>query len=124
MKEIKSLDKIYLKDFDVYVNQYLTYAQIQQIINSTLKLDSWAERQQNIDMLVLYHVTNITSEELENIGHDTILQSGLLDEVYKMVKNINDIYKGIDYSESLKFALSALSKKMPELIKEIKKQVK
>ena len=124
MKEIKSLDKIYLKDFDVYVNQYLTYAQIQQIINSTLKLDSWAERQQNIDMLVLYHVTNITSEELENIGHDTILQSGLLDEVCKMVKNINDIYKGIDYSESLKFALSALSKKMPELIKEIKKQVK
>lgn len=124
MKEIKSLDKIYLKDFDVYVNQYLTYAQIQQIINSTLKLESWAERQQNIDMLVLYHVTNITSEELENIGHDTILQSGLLDEVYKIIKNIDQIYKGIDYSESLKFALSALSKKMPELIKEIKKQVK
>ena len=75
-------------------------------------------------MLVLYHVTNITSEELENIGHDTILQSGLLDEVYKIIKNIDQIYKGIDYSESLKFALSALSKKMPELIKEIKKQVK
>ena len=50
MKEITKIDKIYLKNFDVYVTPYLTYAQIQQIINGVKTMNEWAERQINIDI--------------------------------------------------------------------------
>ena len=64
---------------DFAVNRYLTYAQIQQIVNAVEKAaqtdDGWATRETNIDMLVLYHATNLGKEKLEEIGHETLLQS-------------------------------------------------
>ena len=63
MKEIKAMDKAYLDGYDVYVNPYLTYAQIQAIVNGVKGLDSWAEREQNIDMCVLAFATDIPTEK-------------------------------------------------------------
>ena len=40
MKEIKAMDKVYLEEYDVHVNPYLTYAQIQAIVNGVKSLDS------------------------------------------------------------------------------------
>ena len=53
MKDFKEMESIELKDFGVRVNPYLTYAQVQAIANSVYTLKSWAEREQNIDMLLL-----------------------------------------------------------------------
>ena len=36
MKEIKGNQTVYLEDYDVTVNKYLTYAQIQQIANAVV----------------------------------------------------------------------------------------
>lgn len=116
MKEIKNIEKIYLEEFDVYVNPYLTYSQIQQIINAVIKFDKWSERQQNIDMLVLYHATDINKDKLDELDYDLILCSGLIDAVRGAIVNLNKINEGIAYTESTQRALAQIIKEMPKIL--------
>lgn len=100
MKELIADKKVYLEGYDVSVSTYLTYAQIQQIANATAQFDTWAERQQNIDMLVLLHATDIETETLMNTDADIFLTSGLVRKVKGIIRNYNDIYEAIKYTES------------------------
>ena len=118
MKEIKNIEKIYLDKFGVEVSPYLTYAQIQNIVNAVCKFDTWADREQNIDILLLHYVTNLTDKEIEEYGHIALLQSGIIDEVRNNVKNFNKIYEAISYTESVGKSLSTISKQLPKLFKE------
>lgn len=119
--------KVYLNEYDVYVKKFLTYADIQQIVNSTLQLartknedgvisDSWAVRKQNIDMIMLICATDIPVEELEKISHAVLLSSGLIDAVKKSIVNYNQIEEAFKYSESwdktLIYGLQQISKQM------------
>lgn len=111
MKAIKNLDTIYLEQYDVHVNPHLTYAQIQAIVNSLSEVgDTWAERQQNIDMLILAMATDMKPEELEEIGHETLLRSGLIDMVCKYIYNLDDLYVAIKYHESTERAVKEFGK--------------
>ena len=123
MKHIKNIDKVYLDEFDVYVEPYLTYAQIQQIVRSIIAQDDWAVRQQTIDMLLLYHLTDVSKEELEQVGHDDLLKSGLIDGVKAVVKNLDQIQEALDYTQSLPRALKQISDKLPEFRKIIQEAV-
>ena len=124
MKEITKIDKVYLKNFDVYVTPYLTYAQIQQIINGVKMMSEWAERQINIDIGILYHATDIGKEKIEEIGHEDLLASGIIDEVKANIRNLNQIYEGIEYTESTARALAQIAKQLPELMKQSIEKVK
>lgn len=134
MNEIKPKEKIYLEDYDVYVNSYLTYAQIQQIANAVVSLskpdengeihDSWSEREQCIDMLLLYHATDIGKEKLDELGHEICITSGLVDAVYCKVENVLDIRDAIKYQESGKQALNQLLIQLPEKLKPLEEVVK
>ena len=124
MKEIKAMDKVYLEEFDVYVNPYLTYAQIQAIVNGVKGLDSWAEREQNIDMCVLAFATDIPTEKLEELGHDALLQSGLINAVCGEIKNLFSVYEAIEYTESTKRALAQIVKALPKYQEQLDAVVK
>lgn len=124
MKEIKVENQIELYDFDIKVSPYLTYDKIQQIINSVIKFEHWAERQQNIDMLVLYHATNIGKDGIEAYTHDEWLKSGVIDAVKSKIKNYYMIEEGIKYTESTERALAQIIKRMPELLAPIEKVTK
>ena len=124
MKEIKAMDKVYLEEYDVHVNPYLTYAQIQAIVNGVKSLDSWAEREQNIDMCVLAFATDIPTEKLEELGHDALLQSGLINAVMLEVKNLYDVYEAIEYTESTKRALAQIIKALPKYQEQLDAVVK
>lgn len=121
MKEIEIITPVYLEEFDINVNSYLTYYQIQQIVNAVIKFDKWAERKQNIDLLVLYYTTDIGKDKIEEFGHDVLLQSGLIDEVKTQIKNVGQIYEAIEYTESTQRALSQILKQLPELSKKLEK---
>ena len=123
MKEIKR--KVYYnEEFDINVNYYLTYAEIQAIADSVVKLESWAERQTNIDMLVLKYVTDIPMEELQKQGHDTLLTSGLIEEVMYSVKNINQLYEAISYATSMNKFIGDVIKLWPKYQKQIEGVIK
>lgn len=134
MNEIKPKEKAYLEDYDVYVNSYLTYAQIQQIANAVVSLskpdengeihNSWAEREQCIDMLLLYHATDIGKEKLDELGHEICVTSGLVDAVYCKVENVLDIRDAIKYQESGKQALNQLLIQLPEKLKPLEEVVR
>ena len=106
MAIIPEKETTYLEKYGVTVNRYLTYAQIQQIVEATMKFHTWAERQQNIDMLVLVHATDMTVEEIEKYTHDELLQSGLIDEVMLHVDNLYRIYEALEYHESTQRVLT------------------
>ena len=124
MKEIKAMDKVYLEEYDVHVNPYLTYAQIQAIVNGVKGLDSWAEREQNIDMCVLAFATDIPTEKLEELGHDALLQSGLINAVMWEIKNLHRVYGAIEYTESTKRALAQIIKALPKYQEQLDAVVK
>lgn len=124
MKEIKAMDKVYLEEYDVHVNPYLTYAQIQAIVNGVKGLDSWAEREQNIDMCVLAFATDIPTEKLEELGHDALLQSGLINAVMGEIKNLHNVYEAIEYTESIKCLLTQVIKNLPDYQKQLDAMVK
>lgn len=96
---------IHSNTYDIDIRQYLTYAQIQQIVNAIEATsgsdDSWSTRQTNIDMLVLFHATDISKEKLEEIGHEALLACGLIDEVNNTIVNLCQIYEAIGFTESM-----------------------
>ena len=126
MKELKGNQTVYLEDYDITVNKYLTYAQIQQIANAVVAAsvndsdDTWANRQTNIDMLMLYHATDIGKEKLEEIGHDNLLTSGLIEAVRYRIENLYDINDAIDYIENNQRAINKLLKSLPKILEETK----
>ena len=124
MKEIKAMDKIYLEKYDVHVNPYLTYAQIQAIVNAVKQFNTWSARQQNIDMLVLHYATDIDKDELENYGHDHWLASGLIEEVENCVRNIVEVYNALKYEESPMRVIMQIAKEMPEFSKKVDEVMK
>lgn len=123
MKELKE-EIYYSKDFDIEIKKYLTYAQIQKIVETTIKYKTWAERQTNIDMMVLCYATNIGVDKIQEIGIDKLVMTGLVDEVYYAVVNYDKIYDGIQYHESVAKALFELSEKLPELKNTLQKELK
>lgn len=126
MKEIKGNQTVYLEDYDITVNKYLTYAQIQQIANAVVAAsvndsdDTWANRQTNIDMLMLYHATDIGKEKLEEIGHDTLLTSGLIEAVRYRIENLYNVDDAIDYIENNQRAINKMLKSLPKVLEEAK----
>ena len=126
MKEIKGNQTVYLEDYDVTVNKYLTYAQIQQIANAVVAAsvndadDTWANRETNIDMLVLYHATDIGKEKLEEIGHDVLLTSGLINAVKYRIDNLYSVNDAIDYIENNQRAINKMLKSLPKILEDSK----
>ena len=120
---IPEIKKVKLEEYDIEIDSYLTYAQVQQIVNSALHCENWAERQQTIDMLMLYHATNISLEELEKVGHDTLLKSGIIKAVQDNIKNYYQILQGIDFYNSWIKVLSDIVKQMPSTMEKIQKLV-
>lgn len=110
MKELKAAEQVYLEQYGVHVNRYLTLAQIQQIVNAIKLFDTWAEREQNKNMLVLYHATDIGKEALEASDYDLLQSSGLIDSVLDCVVNFYDIDKALDWTESTQRALAQIIK--------------
>lgn len=119
MKELKELEPIYLQNFDVKVNQYLTLSQIQKIINEAIIVEDYEQRESIIDYLLLCYCTDIGQETVENLGPDIIIQSGLMDEIKKNVKNLDKLIEGIQYHESTGKALRMIAKNIPEDFNEI-----
>ena len=120
---IPEIKKVKLEEYDIEIDSYLTYAQVQQIVNSALHCENWAERQQTIDMLMLYHATNISLEELEKVGHDTLLKSGIIKAVQDNIKNYYQILQGIDFYNSWIKVLSDIVKQTPSTMEKIQKLV-
>ena len=126
MKEIKGNQTVYLEDYDITVNKYLTYAQIQQIANAVVEAsandseDTWANRETNIDMLMLYHTTDIGKEKLEEIGHDALLTSGLIEAVRYRINNLYNIDEAIDYIENNQRAINKMLKSLPKILEDSK----
>ena len=126
MKEIKGNQTVYLEDYDITVNKYLTYAQIQQIANAVVEAsandseDTWANRETNFDMLMLYHATDIGKEKLEEIGHDALLTSGLIEAVRCSIENLYNVDEAIDYIENNQRAINKLLKSLPKILEDSK----
>ena len=122
MKELFVQD-FYSEVYDIKIKKFLTYAQIQKIIETTMQYKTWAERRTNIDMMVLCYATDIGVEKIQEIGIDAFIESGLVDEVYANVENHFEIYDGIEYHESVAKALFELSEKLPEIKNTLQKEL-
>lgn len=116
---------IYNDEYEIEINRYLTYAQIQQICNAVRQFETWSERQKNIDLLLLYHATDMTQEEIESHSDEELLQSGLIDTVKEAVKNYDDIYDAIDYTESISKAVTKVAREVTKVLKspDMKKKI-
>lgn len=121
MKQLEKAKDVYLKEYEVNVHPYLNLAQVDLIVNGICSLDNndFAERKINEDMLVLFHATNITKEELEATSYEDLVESGLVDAVRSKIKNINLIQEALDYTESFARNLAILSPKIMPLVEKL-----
>lgn len=119
---------IYLSEFDIHVKTYLTYSQIQSIVDSAqvlLKLQDetgksynyWAARQQHIDMALLMNVTDISEDDLKNISHEEFLFNGIIDKVKSCVVNYNQLIEAFNYAESWDKTLSRIVDTFTNILK-------
>lgn len=92
------------------IENYLTYSQIQQIVDSVKILGTWAERETNIDMLLLYHATDLGQEEIQKHTHDEWLKLGVIDSIKNHVINYNRIHEAISYTESTQRTVAQILK--------------
>ena len=116
-----NLQEVNLIEKEITVNPYLTYSQIQNIVNAVCQFDSWADREQNMDVLLLYYTTNLSKEDIEEYGHEALLQSGIIDKVRANVKNFGQIREAIAYTQSVEKSLAAISKQLPKIVEDVKK---
>lgn len=117
MKELKKPENVYLEEYDISVKPYLSYDEIQVILNAVDKFDKWSERQTNIDVLVLYFCTDIGKDKIEEIGHETLLVSGLIDAVQGHIVNMNEVYVGIAYNDSIGREMKLIMKDLKKIAK-------
>lgn len=113
-----------LNDKDIEIKSYLTYAEIQVIVNRVSQSDNWAEREQNIDLLLLHFVTNLTDEEIESYGHEELLKSGFIDYVKSQVNNFNKVHEALAYTQSFQRLIVQLSKELPKLLEQFQDNMK
>ena len=123
MKEIQKKGNTYLEEYDVNVNRYLTYAQIEGIADAVGKFTTWAERMQNLDMLLLVFATDLTAEQIEEIGHETLDGSGLIDAVKENVVNYHKVNEAISYNEGTQRALAQILKQLPSILAPLKEAI-
>lgn len=123
-KNIEIKASISFDEYDIKVAPYLTYSQIQAIVDSTKKFNSWAERQQNIDMCILHFATDISDEEIEAHDHDYWLGTGIVKCVEDCIDNIYQLYDAIAYEESLKKSISTLIREIPEFNQKVDEVMK
>lgn len=119
MKELKK-ETIYLKEYDVTVNAYLTPNQIEAIALEVIKLPSWIEREQTICYHVLKYATDINGETLDNLDPNTIVASGLWCEVEYEVRNLHEISEAVKFYESPVRLLADVAQKLPDLLEQLK----
>ena len=92
------------------IENYLTYSQIQQIVESVKTLGTWAERETNIDMLLLYHATNLGQDEIQKRTHDEWLKMGVIDSVKNHINNYDRVHEAISYTESTQRTMAQILK--------------
>lgn len=122
MITLDSNDLVYLDKYGIYIHKYLSYAQVQAIAEAVTKFDSWADREQCLDMLMLLFVTDIGKDELEKHEHEELLRCGLIDDVRCKICNLHEIDEAIKYMESFgSIALGILREyqKNPDTLKNL-----
>lgn len=124
MKEIKEFADEYVEDYGVHIKSYLTYSEIQAIANAATKFDTWAERNENIDILLIHFATDMDDKDIEELGHDKLLKSGLINIVKATVMNYNEIDEAIAFTESPMRLLTKIAKEMPEFSKRVDEVMK
>ena len=124
MKEIKEFTDEYVEDYGVHIKSYLTYSEIQAIANAATKFDTWAERNENIDVLLIHFATDMDDKDIEKLGHDKLLKSGLINIVKATVMNYNEIDEAIAFYESPMRLLTKIAKEMPEFSKRVDEVMK
>lgn len=102
---------------DVKVKEYLSYAEIQAIVNEALKYQSWAERQQIIDYYILRYATDIPVNEIDNIDTEKLICSGFMNKVSNCIANYHEIFDAIKYEESVGKQLGMILQTLPSLVK-------
>lgn len=101
--------------------EYLTYAEIQNIVDQVVKSNVWSDRQQIIDMLMLCYCTDIGQDKIAEVGHERLLVDGVIDDVRGQVKNYYQIRQALQYTESTARAIMQLSTEfLPKLQKALK----
>lgn len=124
MKELKGIDSTYLEDYDIKVNKYLTEAQIQQIVNAIIQFDTWAEREENKNVLILYHATDMTKDDIEKYPYDILQSSGLIDAVIKNIDNYEEINKAVSWTEGMSRTLNQIAKGIGKMMENHEKASK
>lgn len=124
MKEIKEFTDEYVEDYGVHIKLYLTYSEIQAIANAAIKFDTWAERNENIDILLIHFATDMDDKDIEELGHDKLLKSGMIDIVKANVINFCEIDTAIAFAESPMRLLTKIAKEMPEFSKRVDEVMK
>lgn len=123
MKEIKVLEPVLLEEYDVRCANYLTYAQISQIVKAVANIDDWAERNTVTDMLILAHATDVDKKTLAEIGHEKLQMSGLIDDVKTTICNMYELETAIDQARSLEhnffLVLKNLTPKITEWVSKL-----
>lgn len=128
MKKLENMADIYIEEYDVHVYPYLKYDDVQHIIQSASSYDGYNDRMKIIDLLILYYGTNLSQEEIDEVGHDLLYCSGLIDEVKNHINNIYMIFKGLEYHESFNKAIKDVIKQtsdiLPDFIEQLEKYKK
>lgn len=124
MKEIKEFTDKYVEDYGVHIKSYLTYSEIQAIANAATKFDTWAERNENIDILLIHFATDMEDKDIEELGHDKLLKSGLIDIVKDTVMNFYEIGAAITFAEFPMRLFTKIAKEMPEFSKRVDEVMK
>ena len=121
MKQLEKAKDIYLKEYERNLHPYLNLAQVELIVKGVCSLDNndFSERKMNEDILLLFHATDITMEEIEATPYEDFVESGLIDAVKTKVKNIHLIKEGLEYAESFTRSLAILSPKILPLVQKL-----
>ena len=120
MKENQITQETVEQPKNIKVKPYLTYAQIQNIVNQVEQFDTWAERETAIDFMLMSYATDMPEKDVEAIGHDTLVSSGTMDGVRNLIKNLDRVYDAIAYTESTARALKQILEEMPKMMEPLK----
>lgn len=103
MINLKPMERIYIKDIDVWVDPYLTMDKIETIGKKMLEYSLFTEREVVKHTLILTLCTDI--QDIDNIPYDMLVHNEVIEKVIENINNYYDIDLFVSRSESLQVHL-------------------
>ena len=117
MKDLMMPNEVYIEEFDITVRPYLRFDEIMSIGALMVGAESYTEQELTLIVNTLVQCTPLTTEDVDEMDLDEVVQSGLWRAIENCIVNIESVWDYVYHEEDINVAVAKfLNSTVPTLV--------